>query len=106
MFRQRSPQRLGVLDKEHGEGTGRVSENQSQTHVEEARKTLPHQTAKIQACRACNALRLLERLEEADVSELVIGDVTGIRKNAHYSRKVNQEIRNFWSFASTTQRIR
>ncbi|MCL5068932.1 MAG: transposase [Thaumarchaeota archaeon] len=48
---------------------------------------------------------LFERLEEAGVTELVIGDLTQIREAANYSRKVNQKIHNYWSFKQITSRI-
>ena len=57
---------------------------------------------------AINALLrdLFERLEEARVTKLILGDLTGIRENAHYSKKVNQKIHNYWSNAFTVDRIR
>ena len=56
---------------------------------------------------AINALLrdLFERLEEARVTKLILGDLTGIRENAHYSKKVNQKIHNYWSNAFIVKRI-
>ena len=49
---------------------------------------------------------LFERLVEAGVTELIVGDLTGIRNNSNHSRSTNQKVHNFWSFASTARRMR
>jgi len=49
---------------------------------------------------------LFERLVEAGVTELTVGDLTGIRNNSDHSRSTNQKVHNFWAFASTARRMR
>jgi len=49
---------------------------------------------------------LFKRLEGAGVSELVLGDLNGIRDNSNYSHSVNQKIHNFWSFNMIRKRIK
>jgi putative transposase len=49
---------------------------------------------------------LFERLREAGVSELVVGNLIGIRNNSNYSHNVNQKIHNFWSFDTIQKRIK
>jgi len=50
--------------------------------------------------------RFIEDCYSRGVSEIVMGDLTGIRENNDRGSKINSMIHNFWSFEYITKRIR
>jgi len=48
---------------------------------------------------------IFNRLEEAGVSVLVIGDLNGIRAGAYFGRNGNQKLHNFWVFNRIAKRL-
>ncbi len=50
--------------------------------------------------------RFVKICAEKGVSEIVVGDVTGIRRNNNKSSKVNAMIHNFWSFRYIIERLK
>jgi putative transposase len=49
---------------------------------------------------------LFERVKEMEITDIIVGDLTGIRDGKDYGRKTNQKLHNFWSHAKTIKRIR
>ena len=49
--------------------------------------------------------RAIERLWQEGVSEIVAGDLSGIRDNARFSKKADSMIHNFWSHSFLLERL-
>ncbi len=54
----------------------------------------------------CIAKDFVERCYNKGVSEIVVGDLTGIRDNGNFNKKSNSMVHNFWSHRYLIQRIR
>jgi len=48
---------------------------------------------------------MFEGLEAKGISELVIGDLSGIRNNGNHGKSINQKLHNFWAFNLIEKRI-